>query len=159
MLIGIDTFSWYKIIRFSETGILSLNSLLLDSDIFVTREVKKEFEYRFPEYGGILDRVIILPQSDSDFQSYHEFGLDDADASLLEISAKKKYLIVTEDHPMIAEGTKRGLNIIQLGDYLGYLVLNQVITHNNFFKLVRRLRSMRNITKKKERELLQILRT
>ena len=158
MLIGIDTFSWYKIIRFSETGILSLNSFLLDSDIFVTHEVKKEFEYRFPKYVGILDRVIILPQSDSDFLSYREFGLDDADASLLEISAKKKYMIVTEDHPMIAEGTKRGLNIIQLGDYLGYLVLNQVITHNNFFKLVRRLRSMRNITKKKERDLLQILR-
>ncbi len=153
-MIGIDTFSWYKLIYLYNNDWKNLiEELLKKGDFFITHEVKKELEYRFPNYNFLLEYITILPKLKGPFLKYLERGFDEADSSLLAYAEEKKSAIITEDHPMIAEGITEKQNIFQLAHYFGILMKVGFITPNEFYKLMKLLRKMRNISKKKGKEL------
>ena len=103
----------------------------------------------------MLEFITILPTLNKYYLIYLKKGFDPADVSLLEYS--DKYLILTEDHPMLLEGITDRRNIIQLADYLGDLYLNDFLTAKEFYHLIRTFRKWRNIKKKKEKQLLALL--
>ena len=155
-MIGIDTYSWYKLLLLLNEGWKDLIEEVLQSgQFFVTNEVKKEVEFRFKDQSHILRLVTILPLIDIDYDSYSKKGFDEADASLLEYNQRNGYLILTEDQAMIAEGVTENKTIIQLADFFGLLMRDGYVEAKEFYHIVKRLRKMRNITKKKEKELLE----
>lgn len=156
-MIGIDTFSWFKIFNLFNSGWkIILTEIIENLPIFITHEVKKEFMYRFKDNMYILEKLTILPTLNNNFQYYLSKGFDPADASLLEYSHNKENLIVTEDHLMLEEGVTNRNNILHLGEFFGILFLNNHITRKELYHLIKTLRKIKNITIKKEKELLKL---
>ena len=151
-MIGIDTFSWLKIIRLYQSEWQDFVKFFIKKcDLFISVEGKNEFEHRFPDFLYLLNDITILPILDQSYQKYVEKGFDSNDASLLEYAEKKNHRIVTEDRPMLIEGITERRNIIQLIDFFYELYINySFITEKDFKKLVKIFRKWRNITKKKE---------
>lgn len=155
-MFGIDTFSWYKLITlYEEPWRPLITEIIKTGDFFITHEVKKELEYRFSNYNDLIELVTIFPRLKIDFHWYDQKGFDPADASLIEY-CKKGYIIITEDQPMLAEGITEKQNIIQLADYFGLLLLLHFLSKKEYFHLIKKLRDMKNITKKKEKNLLNL---
>lgn len=154
-MIGIDTYSWHKLFKLRKEGWIDLiDEILEKSAIFITHEVKKELEYWFPGEKNIFKWFTILPIRNVQFSHFILKGFDPADASLLEYALLEGYQIITEDHPMLMEGVTLRQNIIQLADFFGILTKLGFITKKELYQLVKMLRKMKNITKKKESELL-----
>ena len=154
----IDTYSWSKLIHLKGNGWASILDTILDNNsIFLTHEVKKEIEYRQPENLHYLQKMTLLPKINIDFNKYELLGFDRADASLITYSETNNIPVVTEDHPMLGLGIVDQLDFIQLADL--FFLLNRLdqLTRNEFHKLVRKLRSMKNITKHKQKILLKEL--
>lgn len=152
----IDTYSWSKLIHLKENGWTSILDIIIENNsIFLTHEVKKEIEYRQPESLHYLQKMTLLPLIEIDFHKFERLGFDKADASLITYSEQNNIPVVTEDHPMLALGIVDQLDFIQLVDL--FFIMNQLdqITKNEFHKLVRKLRSMRNITIHKQKKLLK----
>jgi uncharacterized protein YaiI (UPF0178 family) len=97
---------------------------------------------------------MILPRIEFDSTKYIKRGFDPADASLIEYHKKEDYLIITEDHPMLDEGIKEDRKIIQLVDYFALLMLEGFLNKREFYHLIKKFRKMKNITNRKEKEIL-----
>lgn len=155
-MIGLDTFSWYKLISLYNGGYKEIMVNFLKSyEIFITHEVKDEFSYRFKNYEFLLKLVSILPTNlNKNNFNYDKFDI--ADISLLVYAEKINFIIVTEDHAMLAEGVTSKQNIIQFGDLMGLLYKDNFLDKRSFYKIVNILRKMTNITKIKRKQLLNI---
>lgn len=146
----VDTFSWSKLFRLRESGWeILLETILKETTIMITHEVKKEIEYRAPSHKDILEKVTILPKIDIDYPHYERMGFDPADASLFEYQAHKNLLIISEDHPMLALGSVNKTDIIQLADFFSILNSVGILSNNDLHKLLVILRDMKNISKRK----------
>ncbi|OLS22117.1 MAG: hypothetical protein HeimC3_32590 [Candidatus Heimdallarchaeota archaeon LC_3] len=157
-MFGIDTFSWYKIIHLHSNGWnVLLEEILNITSIFITYEVQKELNYRFPGHEEIFTLVTILPKLDEQFKTFTLKDFDEADASLLSFSHKEGFIIITEDHPMLNEGITDKKNIIQLADFFAQLYIDNFLTRREFHKLIRSLKKMKNISKRKEKDLIKLL--
>ncbi len=156
-MIGIDTYQWHKLFILRKEGWEDLiNEILEKSDIFITHEIRKELEYRFPSEINVFEWLKILPIRNIKFSQFISKGFDLADASLLEYALIDGYKIITEDHPMLMEGVTLKQNILQLADFFGILMKLGFITKKELYHLIKILRKMKNITKKKESELLSL---
>lgn len=153
-MIGIDTLSWSKLylIR-EELKKLNIDELLDEIRFFITPDVREELEHFHSDKDRIWENGAILPQLNRSFQGYVKQGFDFADASLLEYSELKDYLIVTEDYPMLALNVSGKNNIIQLADLFTFFYLQNMITTSNYRDTINWLRRNRNITKKKFKRL------
>ena len=59
-MIGIDTYSWYKLITLYESDWKDLvTKFLITYKVFITHEVKVEFMYRFPMYENLIKLITI----------------------------------------------------------------------------------------------------
>ena len=155
-MIGIDTFSWQKILllRKERQWKAAMDDLIDQIECFITIEGKKEFEHRFPEDIDLLNNIAILPVLKS--EKYHIFleDFDATDASLLEYNEKRGYRIITEDRPMIAEGVTSKKNIIFLIDFLYELhKAYDFFTSREIYQLVQIFREWKNISKKKAKDI------
>lgn len=155
-MIGIDTFSWQKILllRKEKQWQLAMDDLIQQLDCFITVEGKIEFEYRFSEDLNILNHISILPVLKS--ARYYEYlkDFDAADASLLEYNEKRDYRIVTEDRPMIAKGVTSKKNIIYLIDlFYEFYKIYAFFSSKEMYQLVDIFRKWKNISKKKAKYL------
>ncbi|MHA1168207.1 MAG: hypothetical protein ACTSP4_06495 [Candidatus Hodarchaeales archaeon] len=156
-MIGIDTFSCYKILRLQKEGWFDILSEILENeDFFITYDVRKELEYRFPSEMACFEKFIVLPRLNKKYDEYLARGFDPADASLLEYMEVKGLTLVTEDHPMLNEGITLKKNVIQLADFFGLIAIQGFISYNELYHLVKYLRKLKNITKRKEKELLNL---
>ena len=156
-MIGVDTFSWGKLILLKKEKWNDLISeIILKSDFFITHEVKKEFEHFFPDEIDLLNFVTVLAKMEIDYNASFIKGFDEADASLLEYSKSGDFMLITEDHLMINENISGGNQIIQLVDFFGILFEQEFISGKELYHLTKRLRKMTNITKKKEKEILNL---
>ncbi len=156
-MIGIDTFSWYKLLRLCDTGWKDVITEILEAgNFFITYDVRDELEYRFSEEKHYFQKVATLPRLNKSFNDYISRGYDTADASLLEYVEIKGYAVITEDQPMLNEGITKKLDLIQLADFFGSLMLQGVITRRELYHLVKFLRKIKNITKRKAEELLEL---
>ncbi len=152
----IDTFSWTKLFKLENNGWEKLVDIILDNiSVLLTHEIKQELEYRHPNKTHYLKRTTLLPIIDIDFQYFEINGFDKADASIIKHCEKSNIPAVTEDHPMLTLGTVDKMDFIQLADFLYILNELDLITNNEFHKLLRILREMRNITKNKHKKLLK----
>ena len=152
-MIGVDTFSWQKLIRLYDTQWKDLvSSIIKEFDLFITVEGRKEFERRFPAHLFLLDGLTIVPILNEVFDTYIRRGFDATDASLLEYADIKKARIITEDKLMLLEGTTKRRNVVQLIDFFYELFKSGgSLTKHEFRQLLRTFRDWRNITKRKER--------
>ena len=160
-MIGIDTITWQKLIRLRRTKWkLIIQEMIMEMNFFIMTEGKKEFEHRFSEDLDVLDEITILPLlKGPDYVKFLQAGLDSNDASLLEYAIQKKYRIVTEDYPMLAQGVSDQQNIEQLVDFCKeLLVKDNYFSLREFRQLVMEFRKWKNITKKKENKLKVYLR-
>ncbi|MCY3412047.1 MAG: hypothetical protein INQ03_10490 [Candidatus Heimdallarchaeota archaeon] len=150
----IDTFSWGKISKLSKEGWRStMLNIFANTNIFITHEVIKEISHFKTDDQEFLERVTILPRIDIDYQSYNTINFDDADASLIVYHLRKKFIVITEDHPMLALSRVNNLDFIQLGDFFSICNRWDLLSYNDIIKLIRALRKMRNITKYKEKKM------
>lgn len=157
MQFGIDTFSWGKLIFLKNDKFRTLIMEIIEKgNFFMTQEVKTEFEYRFANEIDLLKYITIFPQIEIDFTYYNDLGFDPADASLLEYSKDGDNIIITEDQLMLDESIANKRNIIQLADYFGLLFEAKFLDGREFYHIVKLLRNLRNISKKKEKELLAL---
>jgi hypothetical protein len=153
-MIGLDTFSWYKFITlYNDEWKILMTDILNNYNIFITHEVKKEFEYRFEKYLHILDLIIILPRKRSSTE-YDRRKFDLADISLLQYAEITDYVIITEDHPMLSQGITQRKNIMQFCDFVAALYKEEFLDLTDYYQIVKKLREMKNITKTKEKELI-----
>ena len=122
----------------------------------MTYEVKKEFEYRFTNEKEMLNYITLYPKIEIDYKNYSLLGFDPADASLLEYSKNEVNVIITEDQLMLDHSIANKTNIIQLADYFGLLFEKEFLNRREYYHIIKRLRKLRNITLKKEKELLYL---
>ena len=60
-MIGVDTFSWYKLIRLRDEGWSELMiEILKTGAFFITHEVRREIEHHFPSEKRVFEFVIVL---------------------------------------------------------------------------------------------------
>lgn len=157
-MIGIDTFSWTKIfLLFKESWEDLLSELLSATLFFITHDVEKELLHFHREREPIWRSGAILPKLDRSYSAYVLEGFDEADASLLEYAELSEHIIVTEDAAMLAKNVTSRNNIIQLIDLLRKYYENDLLDPKEYHTLVKWFRERRNITKKKERRLMERL--
>lgn len=151
-MIGIDTFSWGKIIRLHKMKSWTnlIDEAMQSVDWFVTVEGKKEFEHFHSEHITFLEYGTILPVLDERYNHYISKGFDPNDASLLEYVDVLNYRIITEDRPMLLEGVTSKRNIICLIDFFSELAYaHKFLTKKEMYHLTKLFRSWKNISKEK----------
>lgn len=150
-MIGIDTFSWRKIINLIEADWKEPIIELIDgSNIFITSEGLKEFNHYFSESSYLLDKIAILPLLKSPKYRDYLIKYDANDASLLDYIEVNNFRIISEDGPLLIEGITTKRNIVQLFDFLfeKYKV-DEFFSKREIYKLLKLFEKWKNITKKK----------
>ncbi len=155
-MIGIDTYSWGKLIRLrrDKNWESIISEIIINIEWFITIEGKKEFEHFFPQELDILDHGIILPFLNIKLNEFVEKGFDLNDASLLEYNIERNYRIITEDRPMLTEGIISKRNIIFLIDFFLELTIDyNYLSKRELYHLIKIFRKMGNINIKKANEV------
>lgn len=150
-MIGIDTFSWNKLILlYHSKWQKPITEIITKTEFFITVEGKKEFIYRFPDDISLLDKITIYPVLDTEvFRNYCQ-KYDETDASLLEYTEIKGYRIITEDGPLLQEGITEKKNIIQLIDYFYELYSkDDFFTKKEIYHLINLFKDWKNIKESK----------
>ena len=151
-MIGIDTFSWGKLIRLQKIKKWKepKEGIIKEVDWFITIEVKKEFEHFYKDNLDLLDYGTILPVLGIKITNYEKKGYDLNDSSLLEYADEKSYRIITEDRPMLLEGVTEKKNIIFLIDFFSELTEKyEYFTTRELYQLLKLFRKWRNIKEEK----------
>jgi len=157
-MFGVDTLSWFYIIRLRDNGFNELITRVMErKEFMITHDVYKELIHRFPNEKAFFRNVTILPRLNKHFDKFVRQGFDEADASLLEYGEFSSYAIITEDHPMLLENTLNGvLKVLHLADYFGLLLLEEMITPNELYQVIRIFRKWRIIPKQKAKRILRL---
>ena len=150
-MIGIDTFSWNKLILLVHSEWQKpIEELIVKSDIFITVEGKKEFEYRFPDELDLLDNITVFPILNTDTFKQYRKKYDLNDSSLLEYCDIKGYRIISEDRPLLEEGITNKKNILQLIDFFYELYISyNFFSRTEMYHLINLFRTWKNIKEKK----------
>lgn len=152
-MLGIDTFAWFKLITlYNDKWKELMLKFLTEYEVFITNEIKKEYQYRFPKYEHLLEKITIHPRRKSN-TTYDTKIFDKADITLLEYTELDNYVIITEDFAMLGQGITKKRNIIQFGDLIALLYKEGFVNSKDFYQIIKKLREMKNITKNKEKEL------
>jgi predicted nuclease of predicted toxin-antitoxin system len=153
-----DTYSWTKIFKLSSKGWKQIFiDIIQRNKILITREVIEEIDYRSDSLDEFFSYLHILPKIKYDHEKYKSLGFDLADASLIEYNKQNNFLIVTEDHPMIAYAATDKVNFLQLIDFFVICYKMNQLTKNQLHKLNKELRKLKNTTVKKSNEVSKIL--
>ena len=160
-ILFIDTCTWLKLEILESKELFKISVLFSFSSIAITHEIKEELEY-FSISGIDFKQLIIYPISDQIlYKRALEVGFDEADASLLSngrITTNDIFLI-SEDRAIISFGQLYKMNIMQLVDLFRILTTFDYIDKAKFYQLIKYLRNERNITKNKEKKLLNWLKS
>jgi hypothetical protein len=151
-MIGIDTFSWGKLIKlyYMDEWKKQIEIIIKNIDWFITIEGRKEFEYFYSDNVELLNYGTILPILGTKITEYKDKGFDSNDASLLEYADDRGYRIITEDRPMILEGVTGKMNIIFLIDFFSELTEGyNYFSTRELYHLLKLFRNWRNIKEEK----------
>ncbi len=150
----LDTISFGKLIKLNFPSLLNCFN---KNKICITHPVLDEIMHHFGQKGREFSKhFTLLPLRDFDYSEYFKLGLDYADASLLEYQIGDE-IIISEDHPLIAYATFHRKRAIQLIDFLLFCSKMGVIDNKTLYRCNHELRKMKNITKKKHKEVKQYL--
>jgi len=157
MMLAIDTCSWFKIHMLERELNISIVSTLLNRfKLFFTHELLTEFRKFFPNYLWIVEYCAVLPKRNIVFSSFLKEGFDEADASLLEYASEKEYFVVSED-PKMLRYVRLGFQLLQLADLIAVLYKKKFLSKQVTKRIIKFLRTKRNITKKKHKDLKLML--
>ena len=150
----IDTFSWKKIDILCELGLLDIEVAYDSLEICITHAVLTEITH-FKLKSCILEKTQVLPYKDNKvYQDALVFGFDEADASIVSHGVDREDVyIISEDRPLLAFGKGYGIKIIQLIDFMKVLTVLEIVLKKNLYQINRKLRDVKNISKKKEKSI------
>jgi len=144
-MIGIDTCTWFKIFRLKGEAISILDIIKKRKiKLFFTHDLVAELTNYFPELEKEVSHFPILPRLEKKL----EYDLDLADLSLLEYSLQKDYLVITEDPEMRTIGYANKLKVISLGEFIVYLVENDILNKTTGYRIIKFLRGVKNLGKR-----------
>ncbi len=160
-IIFLDTCTWLKLELLEREQQFSTSVLFSFSSIAITHKIKEELEhYSIPQEK--INETIIYPIGDKAIYKYAlDSGFDDADASLLsngKIKVEQLYLI-SEDRAVLSFGRMLKMEIMQLIDLFQNFTTQNIIDKKKLYNLVKFLRNQKNITEKKENNILNWLKT
>lgn len=152
----IDTGTWLKL------DFLSIKKLFLPERIYslskvvTTHQVEEEItHYKCESYDK--KKTILVPIDDeSIYKEAISLEFDDADASIASIGKRnsKSTIIVTEDRPLLDYLELNEITAIQFAELLKIYTKRGEIEGKDFYRLTKKLQELRNITKRKMRDLL-----
>ncbi len=126
-------------------------------EFMITHEVYKELLHHFPDEIDFFQNISIFPKINQVCEKYVKQGFDLADASLLEYSEIKGYTIITEDQPMLLENIIDGsIKVIHLTDYFGIKMIEGVISQTELYRIIKKFRSWRIISKRSAKKILNL---
>jgi hypothetical protein len=84
--------------------------------------------------------------------------LGEADASILSLDTKSEdSIIISEDGGILEFARSHGFAILQLIDLFSLMEQQNILNKRELYKITRKLRELKNITKKKQKKVKQIL--
>ncbi len=156
----VDTFSWKKIGILQESRLVDIDPVYAKVKICITHAVLDEIKH-FELKSCQVDKTEILPhQPNKIYKEALALQFDDADASILShgFDDDDTY-IISEDRPLLTYGKSFGIKIVQLVDFMQVLTALNVISRNNLYQINRKLRDLKNISKKKADAVKEWLKT
>ena len=158
----IDTGSWLKLDLLENKKLFSVQSVYDWTKVIITHQVEEEVvHFRCSSY--VQSETQIVPIENR--QIYDEclsIGFDEADASIASLfpstnnqnERKEDYIVVSEDKPLLDYLHMKDIYAIQLIELFLIFTDMRKIQGKLFYRLVKILQDLRNITKKKMNSLL-----
>nr|MDO8088805.1 hypothetical protein [Candidatus Sigynarchaeum springense] len=156
----VDTFSWKKIDILQESGLVDIDSVYARVKICITHAVLGEIKHFQLKSCQVEKTEILPPRSNKIYEAALALQFDDADASMLShgFDDDDTY-IISEDRPLLTYGKIFGIKIVQLVDFMQVLTVLNAISKNSLYQVNKKLRELKNISKKKEDTVKEWLRT
>ena len=157
MRLLLDTGSWLKLDKLNQENIFNPHLLYEWATIETTHEVVIELEH-FKCSSWKKNKTVIIPIKNQEiYDEAIELKYDKADASVISNGQKSdlEYLIVSEDRPL--------MDYVELYGFMGGFLIDifriftslDLLTKKELYRLAKRLHEMRNINKKKLKNILQ----
>ncbi len=154
MKLLIDTCTWMKLDVMKESHIFSPEVLYEWTDVQIPHEVLEEID-NFRVISCVREKTTILPIGiERIYRDALDVGLDPADASLLSNgSTSPDTIIVSEDQGLIDFARLHKVMAMELVDFFQRMTELEYITKRNLYNQVKSLRELRNITKKRHKDI------
>jgi len=154
MQLLIDTCTWIKLDRLRTLKAFSPDQLYLWGEVQITHEVLAEIDH-FRVKSCIREDTTILPIGDRQvYSDATSAKLDAADASILSNGTRiHDKIIISEDAGLLDFARVYRLTAVQLVDFFQFLTEADYITRRELYRYTRILRDLKNITKKRQKEI------
>ncbi|HME50602.1 MAG TPA: hypothetical protein VKM55_00155 [Candidatus Lokiarchaeia archaeon] len=153
----VDTGTWLKLDMLSSVNLFSSEQIYSWSQVIITHQLEVELTH-FQCSSFKKTSTLILPINNVEI--YNEaisLGFDDADASLASIGEKNSdsTIVVTEDRPFLDYLELNNISAIQFAELLQIYTDIGKLEGKVFYRLMKELQVLRNITKQKMNTLLK----
>ncbi len=156
MIFLIDTCSWLKLDVLKEYQAFDPNNLYEWIEIEITHQILKELEYYNCKSFQKEKTKIIPVDTKKIYEQVFKLNFDDADASALSYGKNvPSSKLVSEDGLLLEYARIHGISAIQLIDLLQLLTNMSFINPRELYHLTKLLRELKNITRKKKKEILK----
>ncbi len=157
LTIIVDTGTWLKLDYLASIEVFSAEHLYSWNQVVISHQVEEELTH-FKCVSFKKKSTRILPVKNTEI--YNEalsLGFDDADASLASMGEKESdsTIIVTEDRPFLDYLELNRITAIQFAELLQIHTNIGKIEGKVFYRLIKELQELRNITKQKMNALLK----
>ncbi len=154
MKLLIDTCTWMKLDVLKDARIFSPDLLYKWADVQIPHEVLEEIDH-FRVTSCLREKTTILPVGNERlYRDAQDAGLDPADASLLSNgSTSPDTIIVTEDPGLIDFACLHKIMAMELVDFFQRLTELEYMTKRDFYNRAKALRDLKNITKKRNKQV------
>jgi len=150
----IDTCTWIKLDKLQKLKEFSTSQLYLWGEVQITHEVLKEINH-FRVLSCIRKDTTILPIGNRQiYDDATSTQLDEADASLLSNGARTQdKIIISEDPGLLNFARLYRITALQLIDLFQFFTEGDYLTRRELYRHTRTLRDLKNITKKRQKEI------
>ena len=158
MQLLVDTCSWMKLEELKHLNLFDSQLLYDYSDITITHAVLEEVRY-FGLSGVEVERTTVQPIGNQRiYEEAKALELDEADASLLSRgNPEGEPILISEDGGLLEFARSYQFMHLQVIDLFAILCKNNLISKKELYRLTRKLRELRNITEKKQKQMKKIL--
>lgn len=150
----IDTCTWIKLDKLQELKEFSAGQLYNWGEVQITHEVLKEIDH-FRVKSCVRKETAILPIGNTQiYDDATSAQLDEADASLLSNGSRARdKIIISEDTGLLDFARLYRITALQLIDLFQFFTEGDYFTRRELYQHTRTLRDLKNITKKRQKEI------
>lgn len=150
----IDTCSWFKLDLLDNMRLIKIDDLYDWINIEITHEVLKEIEHYAIKSFKKNETTIIPIQNKSIYHDALNCNLEPADASILSNGSRKnEVLIVSDDQELLEFAHTYHFTAIHIVDLFLLLTEIDFLSKRSLYRIAKELRNMKNISKKKHKEI------